>query len=101
MVVVLNQPTNQLQLVNHPKLSLELRVTSFCQSKPVNTYIDANGKLKQVTLMMSLDCLCAVVCFIGKDVMGYKANKIGTHSIRFTIMLIGRWTNNAILQYIY
>jgi hypothetical protein len=81
----------------------------------VNTYKDFKGTFKQVTSKMLLDCLCAVVCFVDKDVLAYKASKIGTHSIRstaamaiylsgipvFTIMLIGRFLSDAFLLYIH
>jgi hypothetical protein len=36
----------------------------------INTYKDVKGKLKQVTSKMLLDHLCAVVPFIGEDVLG-------------------------------
>jgi hypothetical protein len=58
------------------------RILSYEGTSPLittNTYKDVKGKLKQVTSKMLLDHLHAVVCFIGEDVLGYKASKIGTH----------------------
>jgi hypothetical protein len=62
-----------------------------------------------------LNRLRAVVIHVGKDNLGFKVSKMGTHSIRsgaamamylantpvFTIMLIGHWSSNAFLQYIH
>jgi hypothetical protein len=60
------------------------RILSYEGTSPlitINTYKDVKGKLKQVTSKMLLDHLHAVVCFIGEDVLGYKASKIGTYSL--------------------
>ena len=54
------------------------------------------------------------VVAIGEDVLGFKKEQVGTHSIRsgatmamylgecpvYTIMLIGRWSSDAFLRYI-
>jgi hypothetical protein len=79
----------------------------------VNTYMH-RGKLSEVSSKMMLNCLRAVVIHVGEDNLGFKVSEMGTHSIRsgaamamylanvpiFTIMLIGRWSSNAFLQYI-
>jgi hypothetical protein len=63
---------------------------------------------------MLLDCLRAIVKFIGEDHLGFKAMELGTHSICsgaamgmylasvpvFTIMLISHWSSDAFLCYI-
>jgi hypothetical protein len=77
-----------------------------------NVLVD--GKLLEVTSKMLLDCLRAIVKFIGEDHLGFKAMELGTHSICsgaamgmylasvlvFTIMLISHWSSDAFLCYI-
>jgi hypothetical protein len=84
------------------------------QETPVNTYRDANGKLRLLTSKQVLVFIRAAVETIGEDVLGYKADEVGTHSLRsgsamamylvgvpvYTIMLIGRWSSDAFLRYI-
>jgi hypothetical protein len=79
-------------------------MTQAGQSTSVNTYMNSQGKLKQVTSKMTLNCLLVVIHFIGEDTLGYKMNEIRMHSVQsgwicnghvlgrntlFTIMLIG------------
>ena len=63
---------------------------------------------------MLLNKLRSAATAVGKDVLGFDASELGLHSIRsgaamsmyltgipvFTIMLIGRWSSDAFLQYI-
>ena len=68
-------------------------------------------KLLSVTSKQVLMSIHAVVMCIGKDTLGYSAAQVGTHSLRsatamaiylavvpvFAIMLIGRWSSDALL----
>jgi len=92
------------------------RILSYgCGPKTeVNTVHLDEGSLVQVTSKQLLERLRHVVRFIGEAELGYKAEEMGTHSIRsgaamsmylagvpvFTIMLIGRWSSDAFLRYI-
>ena len=72
-------------------------------------------KLLHVTSKQRLTRICAVVTCIGKDTLGCSATDMGTHSLRsatamamylagvpvFTIMLIGHWSSDAFLCYIW
>jgi len=87
------------------------RILSYgCGPKTeVNTVRLENGNLVQVTSKQLLERLHHVIRFIGEAELGYKAEEMGTHSIRsgaamsmylagvpvFTIMLIGRWSSDA------
>jgi hypothetical protein len=73
-----------------------------------------NDTWKLVTGAFLATQLRAAASGIGKDVLGFSPDGIGTHSIRsgaamamylagvpvFTIMLIERWSSDAFLQYI-
>ena len=82
-----------------------------------NTPVSAvwrNGRIEHITSQEMVDALRAAVISIGEDVLGFKAEDIGTHSIRsgaamamylgecpvYTIMMIGRWSSDAFLRYI-
>jgi hypothetical protein len=83
-------------------------------SSPVCTYLRADGTPGLVTSKQILDRIRDRVTAIGKDVLGFEAWEVGTHSIRsaaamamylagvpvYTIMLIGRWSSDAFLRYI-
>jgi type III secretory pathway component EscS len=83
-------------------------------SSPVCTYLLTDGTTGLVTSKQILDRLRDRVTAIGKDVLGFEAWEVGTHSIRsaaamamylagvpvYTIMLIGRWSSDAFLRYI-
>jgi hypothetical protein len=83
-------------------------------SSPVCTYLLTDGTTGLVTSKQILDWLRDCVTAIGKDVLGFEAWEVGTHSIRsaaamamylagvpiYTIMLIGRWSSDAFLRYI-
>jgi hypothetical protein len=70
-----------------------------------------DGKLKEVSSKMLLDCMHAVVCSIGEDVLGFNGCNMGKHSICsgavmamhlanvpvYTIMLVGWWSSDAFL----
>ena len=79
---------------------------------PVNAFF--LGAEKEITSVMIIARLRAVVDILGKDVLGYESSDIGTHSLRsgcamalhlagvpvYMIMLIGRWSSDAFLRYI-
>ena len=79
----------------------------------VNT-VFLNGKLKTITSSIVRKKLWSAAKLVGEDHLGFHPNDIGTHSIRsvatmsmyldgvptFTIILIGRWSSDAFLQYI-
>jgi hypothetical protein len=72
------------------------------------------NNIKNLTSNILINTLCNAVVAAGEDSLGFKARKIGTHSIcsgaaiqmylgkcpDYTIMLIGCWSSNAFLQYI-
>jgi hypothetical protein len=69
--------------------------------------------IDNLTSKILIDTVCNAVVAVGEDSLSFKASEIGTHSIRsgaamqmylgkcpiYTIMLIGRWSSNALLQY--
>ena len=73
-----------------------------------------NGKMEHITSKEMTLALRAAVLSIGEDILGIKAEEVGTHSIRsgaamsmylgecpvYTIMMIGRWSSDAFLLYI-
>jgi hypothetical protein len=82
-----------------------------------NTPVSAvwrNGRIEHITSKEMVDALRAAVVAVGEDRLGFKAEDIGTHSIRaggamamylgecpvYTIMMIGRWSSDAFLRYI-
>jgi hypothetical protein len=82
-----------------------------------NTNISAymsNGSVEHITSRQVINALHNAVGAIGKACLGISKDKIGTHSIRsgtamaiylgefpvYTIMLIGRWSSNALRRYI-
>lgn len=72
------------------------------------------GRIEHITSKEMVDALRAAVVSIGEDILGFKKEEIGTHSIRagaamamflgecpvYTIMMIGRWSSDAFLRYI-
>jgi hypothetical protein len=74
----------------------------------------SNGETLQVTSEQVTNALHNAIGAIGQDALGILNDEIGTHSIRlglamamylgkcsvYTIMLIGRWSSDAFLQYI-
>jgi hypothetical protein len=72
------------------------------------------NNIKNLTSKIFIDALHNAVVAVGEDSLGFKATEIGTHSICsgaamqmylskcpiYTIILIGRWSSNAFLQYI-
>jgi hypothetical protein len=81
---------------------------------PVCTYKKADGTTSFVTSKQVLDRIRDHVTAIGKEVLGFEAAVVGTHSNRsvaamamylagipvYTIMLIGWWSSDAFLRYI-
>ena len=73
-----------------------------------------NDRIEHITSAEMVKALRAAVTSIGEEVLGIKAEDIGTHSIRsgaamamylgecpvYTIMMIGRWSSDAFLRYI-
>ena len=73
-----------------------------------------NERIEHVTSVEMVAALRDAVVAIGEDVLGFKKEQVGTHSIRsgaamamylgecpvYTIMLIGRWSSDAFLRYI-
>jgi hypothetical protein len=82
-------------------------------NSPISTYSN-NGVIDQVTLDHMINALRDAVGGIREIHLGIKKEDVGTHLIRsgaamaiylgecpvFMIMLIGRWSSNAFLQYI-
>lgn len=83
----------------------------------VNTPVSAvwrYDKIEHLTSKILIDSLRDAVIAVGEDSLGFKADEVGTHSIRsgaamqmylgecpvYTIMLIGRWSSDAFLRYI-
>jgi hypothetical protein len=83
-------------------------------ASPVCTYQRADGTIGLVSSKQTLHRIRDRVKAIGKDVLGFTALEVGTHSIRsaaamamylanvpvYSIMLIGRWSSDAFLCYI-
>ena len=82
-----------------------------------NTPVSAvwrNSRIEHVTSEEMIEALQAAVKAIGEELLGIKAEEVGTHSIRsgsamamflgecpvYTIMMIGRWSSDAFLRYI-
>lgn len=71
-------------------------------------------RIEHITSAMMVESLRDAVKAIGEDKLGFKAEEIGTHSIRsgavmamslgeclvYLIMMIGRWSSDAFLRYI-
>ena len=83
----------------------------------VNTPVSAvwrYDRIEHLTSKILIDSLRDAVIAVGEDSLGFKADEVGTHSIRsgaamqmylgecpvYTIMLIGRWSSDAFLRYI-
>ncbi len=80
---------------------------------PIST-IMINGQMTHVTSQNVIDALQDSVVAIGEHQLGINRDEIGMHLIRsgaamamylgecaiFTIMLVGRWSSDAFLQYI-
>jgi hypothetical protein len=89
-------------------------IPNTSDESPVCTYQRADGTTGLVTSKQVLDRIRDRVRALGKDVLGFEAWEVGTHSIRsaaamamylagvpvYTIMLIGRWSSDAFLRYI-
>ncbi len=81
---------------------------------PVNTFMDKNGRIHQITGSQLLKRIRLAATAIGKDILGFSPQYIGLHSVRsgaamvmflagvpvYTIMLLGRWSSDAFLWYI-
>ena len=82
---------------------------------PLNAFFNPTTKQSNfITSDQILKKICWACDELGVDNLGYSANEVGCHSIRsgatigmylkyiktFTIMLQGRWCNNAFLRYI-
>ena len=92
------------RLRSYPNFSDEWEVFKFYN----------NGKLTNITSKEIINDIRAAVDFIGVDILGFKSNEVGTHSVRsslamdlylareaiYTIMLLGRWSSDAFLSYI-
>ena len=73
-----------------------------------------HDRIEHITSAEMTNALRAAVISIGEEVLGFKAEEVGTHSIRsgaamamylgecpvYTIMMIGRWSSDAFLRYI-
>ena len=84
-----------------------------CPETPVSA-VWRSGKIQHVTSCELVEALRSTVIKIGEDSLGFKADNIGTHSIRlgsamamyleecpvYTIMMIGCWSSDAFLCYI-
>ena len=80
---------------------------------PVSAVLGEN-KIEHITSVEMVAALRYAVVSIGEDVLGFKKEQVGTHSIRpgaamaiylgecpvYTITLIGRWSSDAFLRYI-
>lgn len=90
------------------------RIEGWTNDSPVDTIAFEDGIHIRITSSEIRNMIRAAVSAIGKDVLGFSANEIGTHSNRsaaamamylanvpvYTIMLIGRWSSDAFLLYI-
>ena len=91
-------------IYNIPGTDLDIPICTFW----------ADGKLRLLTQDTLLMEFRSAVRAMGEDKLGFKAEDIGTHSIRsaaamsmfldnvpvFLIMLVGRWSSDAFLKYI-
>lgn len=73
-----------------------------------------NDRIEHLSSKEMINALRAAVVAVGEDKLGFKAEEIGTHSIRsgaamsmfmgecpvYVIMMIGRWSSDAFLRYI-
>ena len=92
------------------------RIRSYPNTDPsttVNTIL-VDNKLARISSSTMLSKLRSAVRTLGETKLGFKAEDIGTHSLRsgaamamyladvatFTIMMIGRWSSDAFLRYI-
>ena len=92
------------------------RILSYSGTDPntkVNT-VCQDGKLKAIRSTAVLKRIRDTVAVIGRDVLGFGPEDVGTHSLRsggamamflggtptFVIMLQGRWSSDAFLRYI-
>jgi hypothetical protein len=92
------------------------RIRQYPQSTDdttVNTFMDANKKLHQITGSQLLKQLRRAAQALGHKTLGFKPEQIGLHSARsgaamamylagvpvYTIMLLGRWSSDAFLRY--
>ena len=80
---------------------------------PVYTYFDGT-KFSDLSSKEFINDIRAIVDTIGRDILGFTSESVGTHSNRsggammmylaknppYTIMMIGRWSSNAFLKYI-
>eukprot|EP00957_Ditylum_brightwellii_P207179 15351855-Ditylum_brightwellii.AAC.1 len=80
---------------------------------PICPFLE-DGELKCLSQMTLLKEFRSAVVAIGEDKLGFKAEDVGTHSIRsgaaismfldnvtvFLIILVGRWSSDAFLKYI-
>ena len=83
------------------------------EDSPICTYL-SKGKLLEFSQEDVLEAFRANATAIGKDILGYESEDIGTQSNRsaaamamfmddtpvYMIMLIGRWKSDAFLKYI-
>ena len=83
-------------------------------SLSVHLFTDAEGNLKPISSAHIRLTLRVAATLIGEDRLGFKIKDIGTHSIRsgaamamyfngvpvYTIMIVGRWSNDAFIRYI-
>jgi len=84
-----------------------------CPETPVSA-VWRGGRIQHITSKEMVKALRSAVISIGEDSLGFKADDVGTHSIRsgsamamylgecpvYTIMMIGRWSSDAFLRYI-
>ena len=86
----------------------------FTPEWTIDMAMDDRGVVRRITATEVADIIKSSVRAIGKDVLGFGPDDVGTHSNRsaaamamylanvpvFTIMLIGRWSSDAFLLYI-
>ena len=79
----------------------------------INSVI-SKGKVFTIPSSMVLDRIRTAVRLLGKDSLGFTEDEVGTHSNRsggamgmylagtpvYTIMLLGRWSSDALMRYI-
>jgi hypothetical protein len=87
-----------------------LTYTGVSPAMPLDTYKQPSGALQQLASKTALLRLRSTVQCIGKDVLGFGPEEFGLHSLRsgaamvmylagvpvYTIMLIGRWSSDAL-----
>jgi hypothetical protein len=90
-----------------------LRYPGANEDTPVSA-VWRNDRIDHITSKELVSAMRDAVVAIGEDKLGFKADEIGTHSIRsgaamamylgecpvYTIMMIGRWSSDAFLRYI-